>query len=206
VSRPKTLEEMAADLGTTKAGVLQTALGMLEEGLSRYHPVLFLDIDGVLNGHEKLQGSPYCGVRADCMARLNRIVRETGCRFVLASSWRYMVLLGQMTLKGFEYLMITHGLIVPKVRDIVKGEGAPVLFRDTLPEDRTVNDLHDRGKLARAWLDAHPEVKTYAALDDGNTDGLDLGYEVMGIPSVRPVPSVGLTDALADRVIALLRR
>lgn len=163
--------------------------------------VLFLDIDGVLNGHQR-HANGYCGIDPGKVEHLNGIVAETRCRIVLASAWRYMILGGDMTLKGFGHMLATYGA----------AEATTAALLDTLPADRVVNDPNGRGKLAAEWLSCwksqlgwNPANRlTPAALDDGDADGCDLGYELMGIPSVRPTPSAGLTGADAARVIDLL--
>jgi len=156
--------------------------------------ILLLDVDGVLNDHTR-HANGYCGLQPDKLARLDRIVAATGCRIVLASAWRYLILSGSMTLSGFRNLLLTHG---------AAKETADALL-DRLPKDRSADDPHDRGKLARSWLDGNPLVERAVALDDGAwPGGEDLGYEVMGIPVVRPSPRVGLTDAEALRVIEML--
>jgi hypothetical protein len=78
--------------------------------------VLFLDIDGVLNGHERHPDSPYTTIRPDCVTHLNTVLLKTGCKVVVSSAWRYMLLRPRankpapMTLLGFAYLLHTHGL------------------------------------------------------------------------------------------------
>jgi len=163
--------------------------------------VLFLDIDGVLNGHQR-HDNGYCGIDPVKVELLNGIVEASRCRIVLASAWRYMILGGDMTLKGFGHLLATYGATPATTAALL----------DLLPADRVINDPNGRGKLAAEWLRCwkgqigwRPENQLIvAALDDGDTDGCDLGYELMGIPSVRPTPSVGLTRSDAERVIELL--
>lgn len=72
--------------------------------------ILFLDVDGVLNGHQKHRRSPYTKINRSCVGHLNRVLERTGCKIVLSSAWRYMVLNGSMTLRGFDYMLRTHGL------------------------------------------------------------------------------------------------
>lgn len=154
--------------------------------------VLLLDIDGVLNDHRRWSNG-YCGIDPDKMRNLNRIVAATECKIVLASAWRYIILGGDMTLKGFGHLLAIHG-----ASKLVVGA-----VHDHLPADTDVNDPFDRGKLAAAWLVANQWVDRAVALDDGDKDGKDLGYEHMKIPVVRPKPSRGMTWEDANRVIAL---
>lgn len=76
--------------------------------------ILYLDMDGVLNGHEKLPNG-YCGTRPDCVGRFNDLLsEEPDLRIVVSSAWRYLVLNEMMTLTGFENLLLTHGLQVHK--------------------------------------------------------------------------------------------
>jgi predicted mannosyl-3-phosphoglycerate phosphatase (HAD superfamily) len=60
--------------------------------------VIFLDIDGVLCNHESISAGyktrtapeqdPY-GPHVDCVAALNRIIKETGAKIVVSSTWRH---------------------------------------------------------------------------------------------------------------------
>ena len=75
--------------------------------------ILFLDIDGVLNGHEQ-DAQGYNRIQPGPVVHLNRILAETEARLVISSSWRYLVHSGAMTLEGFSYMLITHGIGVPR--------------------------------------------------------------------------------------------
>ncbi len=149
---------------------------------------LFLDIDGVLNGHEK-QANGYCGINPQCVDRLNRVITETDCRIVISSAWRYMI--GEnMRLVGFENLLLTHGLavvgrIVGRTRD-----------------DRNLSDKHERGKQIRDWLDSCHAAKgcRYAVVDDDD----EVGIPESGHPFLQTDGNKGLTDADADTLIRLL--
>ena len=154
--------------------------------MSDHPPVLFLDMDGVLNGHDYDPKAESCTIRPACVARLNRVLDETGAVVVLSSAWRYMVLLGAMTLDGFGYMLRTHG--VRKCRII-----------GTTAKDTQVEDPEERGRQIRAWLDAHPEVTRYVVVDD-----MKAGFS--GLPIVRTDGLVGLTDADADAIISSLNR
>jgi hypothetical protein len=48
--------------------------------------VLFLDVDGVLNGEDVAGG--YSGVNNDLIMLLKQIIEETNCKIVLSSTWR----------------------------------------------------------------------------------------------------------------------
>lgn len=70
--------------------------------------LLFLDTDGVLNNHTA-RANGYNGIDQHCMANLNYVIEQTGCQIVITSAWRYMIP-DSMTIKGFEYMLKTHGL------------------------------------------------------------------------------------------------
>ena len=48
-----------------------------------------------------------------CVAQLNRILEDTQTYIVLISSWRYLILMGDMKLKGFEIMLRSHGIACP---------------------------------------------------------------------------------------------
>jgi len=72
-------------------------------------PLVFLDIDGVLNTHDA-NAYRINSIHQDKVARLNEIVKATGAEVVISSAWRYMILGGAMTVDGFRYMLTTHGL------------------------------------------------------------------------------------------------
>lgn len=74
------------------------------------NPLLFLDIDGVLNDHAKLP-SGYSGIQLERVHVLNAILDAIDdLRLVISSAWRYQVTDGAMTLRGFETLLLVHGV------------------------------------------------------------------------------------------------
>lgn len=149
--------------------------------------VLFLDIDGVLNGHDYDERAQSTTIWTQQVARLNRVLEATGCALVVSSAWRYMVLGGAMTLDGFGYMLRTHGVRCP---------GHLV---GTTGRDRDVGDPSERGRQIKAWIDAYApdDGFRYAVVDD-----MQLGFE--GMPIVRTDGKRGLTDEDADQLIALL--
>lgn len=72
-------------------------------------PLLFLDIDGVLNGHQWSHLGDSCTIQAPCIAALNFILSRADPEIVLSSAWRYLLHGKDMTLLGFGYLLRTHG-------------------------------------------------------------------------------------------------
>lgn len=156
--------------------------------------VLFLDIDGVLNRHEKHPGSVYCGIRADCMAELNRVIHETGCSLVISSAWRYQILLGAMTHRGFENMLCTHGLVCRE------GTVVGATRKDVSPE------CADRGQQIREWLMGHSAVKCWAVVDDC-PKGMPMCFgKANQWRLVKTCGDIGLIDAGADCLIEILGR
>ena len=126
--------------------------------------VLFLDIDGVLNGHEKHPDSPYTTIRPDCVRRLNRVIKATDCKIVISSAWRYMVLRTRknepatMTLLGFQYLLHTHGLMTHSDTDWSK-----IIVGHTCPDE----DIPERSRQILNWVASRmSHSDQWAAVDD----------------------------------------
>jgi hypothetical protein len=109
--------------------------------------VLFLDIDGVLNSMrtvEAFKGYPHSfdGYDRDkfdwtAVGLIRRLCADTNASIVLSSSWR----------------------IIHSVHECANGLDLPIF-------DRTPSLSGSRGTEINAWLSAHPEVTTYAIVDD----------------------------------------
>lgn len=113
--------------------------------------LLFLDIDGVLNSHDA-NADHICGIHADKITRLNRLVELTGAEVVISSAWRYMILNGAMSVSGFRHMLMTHGLA-----SFVKIVGCTV----------SDEEIAERGDQIAAFLDT-AEWPPYIVLDDGS--------------------------------------
>jgi hypothetical protein len=149
--------------------------------------LIFLDIDGVLNGHNFCHEAQSNLINRDCVARLNRIILKTGAKVVLSSAWRYMILGGAQTLAGFEYMLRTHG-----------ATAAMNIIGHTVSDE--TEDCETRGKqISRYGDECSEDVEAYVVIDD---DSYDIAGE--GHPLVQTDGQVGLTDADADRAIELL--
>ncbi len=183
------------------------------------HPILFLDIDGVLNGHEKYPDSPYTTIRPDCIAHLNAVVKATDCRIVISSAWRYMLIQQNrrhkppMTLMGFGYMMHTHGLTRassllightradeecwkcghrhrPGQLDFSLGDGTAKCQICVAPVNR--------GWQIWRWLLDNGPVERYAVVDD--LPASEFGDH----PFVRTNPAKGLTASSVRKLINIL--
>lgn len=140
--------------------------------------ILFLDIDGVLI----TAGSKVCRShkmrKADpgCVAQLNRVIRETGARVVVSSSWR----------------------LDPEVYRHLKAWGVEAEFVGKTPSLGT-----DRGLEIAAWLSAHkrggnPAPRRLVILDDYNDMWPYRDFQV------RTDFREGLTKTKADAAIRML--
>ena len=143
--------------------------------------ILFFDIDGVLNDHKWNDVAKSCSIKKECVEEFNRIIHETDCKLVISSAWRYMIIGASMTLKGFEYMLRTHGCT--QKMDIL----------DMTPSDE---DITHRADQIRAWIDNHSDIDRWVAVDDLK---LDLGDNF-----VQTDEKVGLTAELADEIIRKL--
>ena len=126
---------------------------------------IFLDIDGVLNsekfwkteaqhvrkkkaiaeGRSHDEASAIANIDPECVARILKIVKETGAEIVVSSTWKYDDNLNYKL--RFMGISNTYG-ITPWSRN------------------------RHRGSEIKEWLDEHPEVINYVIIDDDN-DMLD---------------------------------
>lgn len=146
---------------------------------------LMLDIDGVLNGHEA-QDNHYCTIDRVRMKLLNQIVRESKCRIIIISSWRYLVLQGSMTIRGFGQMLATYGASL-ETQESIDG---------TLGYDVNTQDRYDRGKLVLDFLNTH--IHSSAVVIDND----DFGYTALGLQLVQP--QCGITEEDAQLAIQML--
>lgn len=145
---------------------------------NRETPVLFLDIDGVLNSSDwamRTKQRGIWGIDPDTIPHLQRIVDETHCDIVISSTWR-----------------ITHRL--PDIRGILVKSG----MRSPCPVvDKTPGGGGFRGNQIAEWLENTGHVGKFVCLDD-DSDFLP------GQPLVQTSNDVGLTAAKADDCIMIL--
>lgn len=105
--------------------------------------ILFLDVDGVLNYagcvYRMPRSNGTLGVDPKQVAMVRRIVRDTGCKVVLSSSWRLYKPDAEYIKKKIDYIDVT-------------------------PDHRGTTD---RGCEVIAWLAEHP-TDVHAILDDSS--------------------------------------
>ena len=183
--------------------------------------MIFLDIDGVLNGHDWDQGAMSTRIQYRCICNLNTILRRTDAKVVISSAWRYMLLRRKrpfppcMTLTGFEILLRTHGAcgIVDRIIGTTiedeqcahcghknrKGhdwkEGYPVCMK--------CGKHSTRGDQVTHWLFSNAvkdKVSRYVVIDD-----LDLGFTELGHPLILTNGKWGLSRHNANDAIKVLK-
>jgi len=145
--------------------------------------VLFLDVDGVLNGCYTRERAPggCTGVEPAKCAIIRRIVAETGCKIVLSSTWRRFS-------KNLPYLWKSLGL---DELDNSLGQ-SPIL------DGRLESGLYtspQRGHEIQAWLDKHPEVSRFVIVDDDS----DMAHLKPHL--VQTDGRTGITDEIANKII-----
>lgn len=156
----------------------------------RAAPVLFLDVDGVLNVPGDY--APGCAlIRPVLAARLQRVLDATGADVVVSSAWRYQVLMGATTLRGFQHMLRSHGIAAKVIDTTGRDPG------DTQQDYTGATGGDERARQINAWLAAHPEVTRWAVVDDSDVD--------VGPRLVRTAGARGLQDAEADALIVRLR-
>lgn len=108
-------------------------------------PVLFLDVDGVLNSATFFAENPpmpVTSVDPKAVRRIQRVVEATGALVVLSSSWRKQ----------------------PELVDVLRTAGVPIHDLTPTLTDRMAAPA--RCDEILAWLDEHSEVTQYAIIDD----------------------------------------
>jgi hypothetical protein len=148
-------------------------------------PILFLDIDGVLNASNRGPSGPN-GMHPTLVARLERVIAATRCEIVVSSTWR---LFEQRD--DIEAWLRKDGAPSARVRDCT-----PRLMERQHPEGLCI--VQPRGKEISAWLAEH-RTEVYAIVDDDSDAG--EGHEDR---FVRTNSFRGLEDAHVERLIALL--
>lgn len=146
--------------------------------------IIFLDVDGCLNKHGFNQISQSSSFDKECVDNFNYLLEKTNPKIVLSSAWRYMIGT-HVTLKGFEYLLRTHGIDA----------------HDRLI-DRTVADevLPERSEQINHWIKSNKsKVNSFVILDDLIIEWGDLSRFL-----IQTERNTGLTKELADKAIEIL--
>jgi len=151
--------------------------------------VVFLDFDGVLNHYLMMlneEGEGRGRFSAPAVERLNTIVKRTGARVVVTSSWREF-----HTVDGLRALLADQGF-VGEVLD-----NTPILHPRTAPL-RDPNPGHTRCMEIQQWLDVRPDrPESFCVLDD-------LELEYLAAFQVKTEPDTGLLDEHVEAAVSIL--
>lgn len=139
--------------------------------------VLFLDIDGVCNSAAwaKQGNSMWHGTDPDAVSLVRKIIKETGCKVVLSSTWR----------------------LYPEARDVVRRNVCYYIDCTKDLQAGAKRGVVERGVEVQEWLDRHPNVTQYAILDD-DADFLPCQW------LFKTSFDKGLTEETAEAVISHL--
>ncbi len=150
--------------------------------------VLFLDVDGVLVNRASVGRGPQgvTRINAFCANLLGQVLRETGAKVVLSSVWRL-----RYSPERFN-------------KEIMEPWGLPpvVIGRTRSAQDTKEGLLYKsepRGHQIKDWLAEHPEVTSWAVVDDDS--------DMDRIPPLRFVQTnfeLGLQGKHADLLIKVL--
>jgi len=143
--------------------------------------ILFLDVDGVLNNWPALKRNGMTAIDAQCLQQLTHVVKNTGCKIVLSSSWRTCDNLKRTILEHFDKVGIDKWI----------GE-TPDLFarvRFNIP----------RAKEIQTWLENRTDVKRFAIVDDDADAGKGLEDHYFETSM-----DLGLTKKIANQIIKYL--
>jgi len=155
-------------------------------------PILFLDIDGVLNSIQSAKRRYEAGHRdstwqidSETIPHLQKIIDETNCTLVLSSTWRLLHSLSDM-----------RGMLA------MAGLRGTIPLRDKTPSISkvvgTIEYTKGRGHEIQAWIDMRQYSGVYCCVDD---DSDFLPHQ----PLVQTNVEVGLTAADAWRCIEILK-
>src|SRR3954463_5428011 len=86
----------------------------------RFEALVFLDVDGVLNGHDFDALARSNPIHRDKVALLNGVLLGARAGVVLSSAWRYIVHRGEADLAGMAWLLRSHGLLADALAGVTR--------------------------------------------------------------------------------------
>jgi hypothetical protein len=152
---------------------------------------IFLDIDGVLNGHE------WCHIPDQYAPRVNpgpaqcfnSLINQTQANVVISSSWRHWVLKGYMTVEGFERMLKSHSVICHVIGTTCDNH------KDEPPAPPHTEHPVNRAKQIKAYVNKN-NLEKWIAIDD-----LPLFDNSR---QIRTNPALGLQPYEVTRAVELL--
>ena len=169
-------------------------------------PLIFLDIDGVLNTHDFNPLAKSNTIDRDKIDHLNMIILVTDARIVLSSAWRYHYHRNEMTIAGLDWLLRAFGLAAGPDEHTPRVCG--VTPADTMMDGKPKPD--ERGEQITRWRYEQLHCGPYVVIDDGGIDPetrlwTGIGIDTAGHPVVWTDSAVGLRRVEAEKAIAILR-
>lgn len=146
--------------------------------------IIFLDVDGVLNTPTTIRKFGFDFVDDILVALLARIVRETGSKIVLSSTWR----VDEKDKFTIKQALSRHGL---EIHDVT-----PILTERSPPENADWDSWDGwlkRSEEIQMWLDSQT-VEKFAILDDLEDARIEGSF-------FQTDQNSGLTVELAEKVI-----
>lgn len=152
--------------------------------------IIFLDIDGVLNGDNTEVVNGYVFVDEEKVKLLKHIVDETGAKIVLSSDWRY------------DWETKDEFFLCPALRHTLEKYDLEIM--DTTPIFFNIG-MYGREREIEDWLE---DAKIYGNLDIENFVILEdyWYFEHFANNVVRTNENDGLTEADAEMAIEILNR
>jgi hypothetical protein len=147
-------------------------------------PIIFLDIDGVLNNMSYNPSAESYTFDRQCVGYFNYLIEKLQPNIVISSAWRYMILQNHMSISGFRYLMQSHG-VTSKINIVGITESDQ---RYPLRAEAVLAYLQDNN------LKDYP----YIILDDN-----DFGFTNYNLPFVQTNGKSGLTYKDCERVLSM---
>ena len=135
----------------------------MSSAAASHAPVIFLDIDGVLN---RTRAATHIRLDDDLVQLFQELVTQTESKIVLSTFWRPFLTYVQYILSRYgipadSFIGRTPG--VCEASSFANGSSGAQLFGASAFDD---NQYVSRASEIRAWLDAHPDVVNYVILDD----------------------------------------
>ena len=149
--------------------------------------ILFLDVDGVLNRC----GMSSQGLEEDKCELLSKICQRTGCVIVVSSTWRWIDHAYERLQRMFHEYGIPH---IGKTEVMSEPTGK---FRS---DGAAITKACPRHVEITEWLSRHPDVTSYAIVDD-DPDADDQSGRYVATRSY-----VGLGFAEAEKLVFILNQ
>ena len=151
--------------------------------------IIFLDIDGVLNTSETkdLTPSGWLGISGNLVDNLARIVKNTGAKIVLTSTWK----------KEWNKDRSLCSCDGKYLDDMLKQHGLSIY-------DKIADHNWFRGHYILEWLYEHDDVESFVIIDDDTFDFDKSGLMPLVVKTEFYIG--GLTETLADAAIEILNR